>query len=150
MRHRLGNDADLDLLSTWNEQLIQDEGHRNSMTILELKRRMKDWISTDYKAVIFEAFGEPLAYALFIEKENEIYLRQLFVRRDKRQNGIGHQAIKILRDDIWPSNKRLTVEVLTSNATAVKFWHSVGYRDYCLKLEIMPRSSGEQQLSVDA
>jgi predicted acetyltransferase len=111
---------------------------------------MRNWISTDYKAVIFEASGEPLAYALFIEEENEIYLRQFFVRRDKRRNGIGREAIKILWEDIWPSNKRLTVEVLTSNAAAVNFWHSVGYRDYCLKLEVMPRSSCEQQLSADA
>jgi predicted acetyltransferase len=149
MRHRFGNDTDLDLLAAWNKQLIQDEGHRNPMTIPELKKRMANWISIDYKIVIFEAAGEPLAYALFKERKNEIYLRQLFVRRDKRRNGIGRQAVGILLKDIWPSYTRLTVEVLISNTVAVNFWHALGFKDYCLKLELTPSSSGEQQLSAD-
>ena len=37
----------------------------------------------------------------------------------------------------------MTVEVLTGNAPAVAFWRSVGYKDYCLRLGIMPTADGE-------
>jgi hypothetical protein len=40
MNWRAANDEDLDLLAGWNKQLIQDEGHRNSMSVPELRERM--------------------------------------------------------------------------------------------------------------
>lgn len=57
--------------------------------------------------------------------------------------------MEILRTRIWPSGKRLTVEVLTVNVSAVAFWRSVGYKDYCLTLEIMPEVAGEQAPAPD-
>jgi ribosomal protein S18 acetylase RimI-like enzyme len=142
MKYRIGKVTDLDLLANWNEQLIQDSGYRNPMTLHELKKRMANWIAKEYKAVIFESVGEPIAYVLFIESENEIYLRQLFVRRDKRRIGIGRTVVGILRSEMWPTHKRLTLEVLTLNTSAVNFWRSIGFKDYSLKLEIMPPSNG--------
>ena len=47
---------------------------------------------------------------------------------------------------LWPKTKRLTVEVLTQNQSTVAFWRAMGYRDYSLALEIMPRKRrGEWQ-----
>jgi len=74
---------------------------------------------------------------LYREQPEEIYLRQLFVVRNRRRQGIGRQAFEVLRSKIWPTNKRLTVEVLVKNEPAVAFWRSVGYEDYSLKLEIL-------------
>jgi len=140
MKYHTANEADLDLLAEWNHQLIQDEGHRNPMTLSQLRDRMQDWLSSDYSAVIFTINDEQLAYALFREQESEIYLQQLFVIRGKRNQGIGKEVIRLLRDNIWPKSKRLTVEVLSHNTSGIAFWHSVGYRDYCLTLEIMPNA----------
>ena len=81
-----------------------------------------------------------VAYALYREQEQEIYLRQLFVVRHHRREGIGRRAIEILRSQVWPKTKRLTVEVLVTNEIALAFWRAVGYKDYALTLEIMPRS----------
>ena len=39
------------------------------MTIAELEQRMRDWISGDYRAIIFEDGGEVVAYALFRENQ---------------------------------------------------------------------------------
>ena len=138
MEHRIVVENDLDLLSEWNHQLIQDEGHRNPMIVSQLRERMREWISGEYTAILFSQIGEPVAYALFRENEKEIYLRQLFVRRDKRNKGLGKNAIMLLRKEIWPKSKRLTVDVLSGNKAGINFWHSVGYKDYCLTLEIMP------------
>jgi ribosomal protein S18 acetylase RimI-like enzyme len=125
-------------LAELNHQLIRDEGHRNKMTVPELEQRLKGWLVSEYVAVLFESGGEVVAYALYRERPEEIYLRQLFVARNRRRQGIGRTAFEILRSKIWPGNKRLTVEVLVQNEAAVAFWRAVGYQDYCLTLEILP------------
>ena len=94
----------------------------------------------EYGAVFFEADCGTVAYALFREEPEELYLRQLFVVRHKRRQGLGRKAVEILRSQIWPRNKRMTVEVLVADTNAVAFWRAVGYRDYALRLEIMPAS----------
>ena len=81
------------------------------------------------------------AHALYREQPHEIYLRQLFVVRNRRREGIGRAAIEILRTQIWPQNKRLTVDVLVHNTVAIAFWRAVGYQDYSLMLEIMPSAN---------
>ena len=140
MTFRTATLDDCPRLAELNHQLIRDEGHRNSMSVPELEQRMRGWISGEYRAIIYEDAGGVVAYALFREQAEEIYLRQLFVVRHRRGQGIGRQAVAILRSQIWPKTKRLTVEVLVANQRAVKFWRSVGYADYALSLEMLPAS----------
>jgi predicted acetyltransferase len=129
---------DCHLLAEMNHQLIRDEVHRNKMTVPELEQRMNRWLAADYVAVIFEEDGEVVAHALYRDEPEELYLRQLFVVRNRRRQGIGRAAMQILRTQIWPKNKRLTVSVLVHNTTATAFWRAVGYQDYCLTMEILP------------
>jgi len=110
------------------------------MTVPELEQRMKDWLAGEYRAVIYEDAGEVVAYALYREQIEEIYLRQLFVVRHRRSQGIGHRAVEILRTQIWPKTKRLTVEVLIGNQRAVNFWRAAGFADYALSLELFPEN----------
>jgi predicted acetyltransferase len=126
-------------LAELNHQLIHDEGHRNKMTVPELEQRMRNWLSSEYDAVIFEKGGEVVAYALYREQAAGIYLQQLFVIRDRRRQGIGRRTFEILRSSIWPADKRLTVDVLVQNTAATAFWRAVGYKDYCLTLEVLPK-----------
>jgi GNAT superfamily N-acetyltransferase len=137
----MAGDGDVERLAVLNHQLIRDEGHRNRMSIPELAERMRGWLAAGYAAAIFESEGETVAYALFRERPDEVYLRQLYVVRERRRQGIGRAAMEILRDQIWPTGKRLTVDVLVKNEPAVAFWHAVGYRDYALTLEILPGDS---------
>lgn len=138
MKYRFVTLDDAPLLAELNHQLIQDEGHRNRMSVAELEQRMRGWLSGEYRAVIFEEGDKVVAYVLFREQPDEIYLRQLFVIRQNRRQGIGRRVVEILRSEVWPNKKRLTVDVLVSNQAAVSFWRSVGYTDYCLTLEILP------------
>lgn len=135
---REATDSDIGLLAEWNYQLIRDEGHRNSMNAEELAVRMKTWLAGDYRAVVFSA-ERPAAYALFREDASSVYLRQFFVRREQRRQGVGRAAFEILRARIWPLDARLTVDVLCRNVAGIAFWRSMGYEDYCLTLEIMPQ-----------
>ncbi len=139
LTHRRATPADCRLLGALNVQLIQDEGHRNPMTEPQLIKRMRDWLRRgDYAGEVFEQGGQLVAYALYREVPDEIYLRHLFVVRDRRRQGIGRLAMRLLREQVWPRGKRLVVEVLSGNAGAVAFWKAMGYREYSLCLEIMP------------
>src|SRR3954471_20263764 len=108
---RAASIADLGLLAEWNHQLIQDEGHRNPMSVAELAERMQQWLQSDYQGVLFSS-DEPVAYALYRMEEKLVYLRQFFVRRDRRRTGIGRAACSMLQEQIWPPDVRLTVDVL--------------------------------------
>src|ERR1035437_3010549 len=112
MTFRAATLDDFPRLAEFNHQLIRDEGHRNRMTVPELEQRMQGWLASEYAAMLFESEGEVVAYALYREQTEEIYLRQLFVARNQRRQGIGRQAVEILRTKAWPTKKRLTVEVL--------------------------------------
>lgn len=146
MNYRIASTADYALLADWNQQLIQDEGHRNPMTVGELEKRMRGWLeSGEYQVILFEEQGAPIAYALYRETESEIYLRQFFVTRAQRRKGFGQSAIQLLFTDCWSRQKRWTVEVLTRNQPAVSFWRSMGYNDYSLSLEILPNTGMAQE-----
>jgi predicted acetyltransferase len=110
------------------------------MTVPELELRMKEWLAGEYRAVFFEVAGEVIGYALFREQPGAIYLRQLFIVPHRRRQGLGRTAMKILFKT-WPDTARLTVDVLTGNQAAIQFWRAIGYADYCLTLEIMPKAS---------
>ena len=137
MTYRLATQADVQLLAELNHQLIRDEGHRNPMTVQELAERMSNWLEGEYTAVLFQ-IDEVVAYALYRNSSDSIYLRQFFVHRAHRRKGIGQGAMKILFEEIWPKDKRITVEVLVRNSAAINFWRSVGFADYSLALEKLP------------
>ncbi|HTJ00448.1 MAG TPA: GNAT family N-acetyltransferase [Dongiaceae bacterium] len=141
MTFRPANLDDSALLAELNHQLIRDEGHRNRMTVPELESRMRNWLATDYRAIIFQEGPGVVAYALYRESTEEIYLRQFFVVRPRRRLGLGRAALQLLRTEIWPRNKRATVDVLAANPAATAFWRALGYRDYCLTLEILPKET---------
>lgn len=141
MTHRRATSADCPLLAGLNLELIQDEGHRNPLTVPELADRMRAWLeSGEYAAILFEERGEIVAYALYCERSDEVYLRQFFVTRHRRRLGHGRAALRTLLVDVWPAGKRLTVEVLAGNAPAIAFYRALGYVDYCLSLERLPVS----------
>ncbi|MBW2092679.1 MAG: GNAT family N-acetyltransferase [Deltaproteobacteria bacterium] len=108
------------------------------MTIRELEVRMRAWLAAEYKAVIFKNKTGILAYALYRYDLDQIYLRQFFVARNRRRQGIGSQAVKILFTEVWPKNKKLLVDVLWQNKTAIAFWKAVGFKEYSLALEMLP------------
>ena len=139
MNYRLATTDDYPLLAELNHQLIRDQGHRNPMDVVQLEERMRGWLgSGEYRAYIFEDGGEVVAYALVRESDDEVHLRQLFVVRHRRREGIGRRAVRALFA-LWPRDKRWTVSVLVKNAPAVAFWRAMGYVDYDLTLEIQPQ-----------
>lgn len=144
---REAGSEDCALLGRMNYQLIRDEGHGNPMTEEELAGRMRDWLSGGaYRALIFERAGVPSAYALFrAEADASIYLRQFFVARECRREGVGTAAIQLLFRDVFPKGARVTVEVLAKNAAGREFWRAAGFTAYSLGLECFHPAEPEAQ-----
>jgi ribosomal protein S18 acetylase RimI-like enzyme len=130
--------ADTILLARMNRQLIEDEAHGSFMTIPELVSRMRLWLSREFQGVLFERDGEVVAYAVYRLEQGAVYLRQFFVSRQHRRQGIGRAAMHILLHGIFPRRARVTVEVLYDNHTAHEFWRAVGFKDFAVTLEICP------------
>jgi predicted acetyltransferase len=140
MHFRKATNADIALLARQNQQLIQDEGHRNRMSLPELENRMRSWLHGEYEAIIFEHDGRPIAYALCRTDGDGIYLRQFFVDRQYRRKGFGRQAIKMLLSNILPREKRVTVDILINNQSGQAFWKALGFIDYAITLEMLPEA----------
>lgn len=132
MHLRNVSERDLPLLAELNHQLIQDEQSTNRMSIPELEARMRDWLASEYRAVIFEVASEPVAYALYRSSEDGIYLRQFFVVRSQRRKGLGRQAIALFRRQVVPAGATLSLEVLVQNQAGLVFWRALGFHEHAL------------------
>ena len=133
---RVATAADLPTLARMNQQLIEDEGHRNPMNLAQLETRLRSMLKGDYTATLFEWESQLVAYALWREEPDWVYLRQFFVARDYRRRGIGSRAVRRLAGEIWPPGKRIRVDVLIGNQPALEFWRAVGFVDYLITLEM--------------
>ena len=136
LRHRAAAITDVATLAQMNQQLIEDERHRNPMTLAELETRMRAILEGHYTATLFELDGQVVAYALWTEEPDWVYLRHFFVARDFRRRGVGKEAIRVLVDHVWPANRRARVNVLIGNKPALEFWRAVGFADYLITLEM--------------
>jgi ribosomal protein S18 acetylase RimI-like enzyme len=139
MNLRPADKFDLPLLARWNHRMIRDQRHRNPMNVAQLRRRMAGWLrNKEYEALIFEEGPVPLGYVLFRKEKDRIYLRQLFIDRPYRRKGFGQKAMKVLFTRVWPRKSRVVLEVLIHNDRAIRFWKSVGFKEYSLTMEKGP------------
>jgi GNAT superfamily N-acetyltransferase len=146
LTHRRGTAADVPLLAAMNQQLQIDEEHSRRMQLPELEVRMAGWLATGgYEAVIFEREGRPAGYALF-RRESEpehVYLKQFFVCRDCRRQGIGRAALEWLVAQAWQDRPAVYLDALANNERGIAFWRAVGFRDYSITMELkQQRTSG--------
>jgi GNAT superfamily N-acetyltransferase len=153
MKYRIAMLDDVPLLAQMNRQLVEDEKHRHRFkSDAWLEERMRELIAEGYEAVLFEMNDWPIAYALYRhhpDHDDTLYLRQFFVDRSHRRKGVGREAIRILKEAVWPANKRITVEVLIGNETARSFFQAVGFKPYSLELEL-PESERDTQPGAES
>jgi GNAT superfamily N-acetyltransferase len=135
LTHRLAGIADIPLLVELNQQLVEDEQHPTQFTAGQLTDFWRRWLGSDYQAVLFERDGLTAAYALYrLDEEGAIYLRHFFVCRPCRRQGVGREAMRQLREQVWPAGKRIVLEVLLENDRGLRFWRAVGFQDHALVL----------------
>ena len=136
MQFRQATERDISALARLNRQLIEDEGHRNRMTLPELETRMRQWLQGSYEAILFVQQDQTVAYALYRHDPDAIYLRQFFVDRQHRRTGVGRQAMQMLLTEIWPADQRIRLEVLAHNQRGMAFWRAIGFQEYAITFEL--------------
>jgi ribosomal protein S18 acetylase RimI-like enzyme len=143
MKYRFAMLKDVPLLARLNRQLVEDEGHRNRLrSDAWLEKRMRGFLTSEYRAVLFDMEGRTVAYVLYTDRSeytDTIYLRQILVDASMRRKGVGREVIRILLKEIWPKDKRITVGVLQNNQAAIAFYQAIGFHPYAVELELPPR-----------
>lgn len=145
---RTATEGDIQVLAEMNRQLIEDEGHRNPMSIPELAQRMRGWLQGGWNADIFfqektRADETVIGYALYQHRKDDffpdqpvVYLRQFLIVREYRGQGLGRLALQELFKARFPSRCTVVVDVLTANERGLSFWQQAGFQPYQMTLKV--------------
>ena len=140
---RTATDADLPLLAHMNKRLIEDEGNRNPMSVVELQDRMNQWLHGDRKFQLFIEDVTIVGYAVYQFQRDEffpdqtvVYLRQFYIERAKRNRGLGSLAFKMLVRTCFPEKCTIALDVLASNPIGYKFWSRLGFQSYLTTMHL--------------
>ena len=130
---------DAAVLAEMNREMTLDEGYKSKLSLPKLKDRITDWLRLgDHEAVFFlDSKGSRIGYAIFQREEDalffarrRVFLRHFFISRSHRRKGIGTQAFRALKEELWKGADRIDLHVLIENQRAVDFWHSLGFKEY--------------------
>lgn len=123
-------------LALLNAELIQDEGHNNSMTLAELEQRMFHWLeSGEYQCHAVLHRNLPVAYSLWRDEPSNLHIRQLFTLRHYRKRGLATKLIRHL-EYFFAGEKPLRLEVLTTNQDAIRFYEHLGFQLYAHTMQL--------------
>lgn len=120
-------------LALFNKQLIEDEKSDNPMDLMDLERRMKEFLETEYDAYFFIENSQIIGYALIRNTSNPVYLRQFFIDRDHRKRQYGTQAFHMLLE--YLGIKEIDLDVLPWNKRGLAFWKQCGFSETCIAMK---------------
>jgi L-amino acid N-acyltransferase YncA len=110
---------DVKILVKMNQDLIRDEKSENPMSLQQLLERMSRLLENNWHAELLLKDGQIIGYALFQYRSNagrqEVFLRHYFIQSAHRGQGYGREGIVQLRDQVFPKDSILVIDVLESN-----------------------------------
>ena len=128
---------DVPLLARINRELIEHEWGGVSKSLEHLEARLQRWISDPtYTALVFSRGEKFVAYTLLHLYPDEAYIRHFYVSPQARSAGMGRQVCEIVLREFVPPGVRVSLDVLTSNQSGLRFWRSIGFRDYSVVMEL--------------
>ena len=140
---RRANESELTILAHMNKQLIDDEGSPNPMTVMQLEGRMRGWMHSDWNIDLICNAEEIIGYSLYqyrkneyVYDEDEVYLRQYYIKPDYRNQGFGQAGIELLLEYRFKDIKTIIIDVLACNTRGMGFWRKVGFIPYSTIMKI--------------
>jgi ribosomal protein S18 acetylase RimI-like enzyme len=118
---------EIDILTEMNIQLRIDEEMDNTMSEKTVYNRMKEFlISNDYDVFIIVVDKADVGYVLVESTSTPLYLRQLFIKKEFRQNGYGRLTLSAILE--FYSVDQIDLEVMSWNQSAIKFYENFGFK----------------------
>jgi GNAT superfamily N-acetyltransferase len=135
--------SQFELLARMNKALIEDEGHRNPMSVDELRKRFERFVSTEgYSLDVILWRDEVVGFATYRQEPDNaeacgyhIHLRQFYISRGVRGRGIGSLAFESLMSARFKRGERIFLNVLETNPRGKEFWKKMGFRPYDTTME---------------
>lgn len=125
-------------LALLNAELIQDEGHTNNLSLLELETRMSDWLDQEtYHCHAVLHRNLPVSYCLWREEASHLHVRQLFTLRNYRSRGLATKLLDFLQRK-QAADKPLRLDVLSTNKAAMAFYQKHGFELYAHTFQKQP------------
>src|SRR5690606_27727113 len=95
---------DFPLLARMNRELADDEGHRNPMTVSEMEERFHRFVGIEGWSVDLFLLGDEIVGYATHRRETDptdpgsqrVFLRQFYIARHHRRDGLGQAAFDIL------------------------------------------------------
>lgn len=117
----------LEVLTDMNIALRADEQIDNEMSRVEVKARMRNFITgKQFQVYTINADSGIVGYMVVDVIRKPPYLRQFFIETTKRSQGLGTSALAELRTLL--ASDRLDVEVMIWNPRAIKFYEKNGFK----------------------
>jgi ribosomal protein S18 acetylase RimI-like enzyme len=142
MTLRLATAQDIPTLAHMNKRLIEDEGSTNPMTLEQLETRLRSWLNTEWRGVLFLEQDKPIGYTIYrlqrqdFDNRETVYIRHYFIERDYRRLGFGRKGLEKLKAELFPKNVTVYLEVLIHNERGRAFWQSLGFNEYSLTMRL--------------
>jgi ribosomal protein S18 acetylase RimI-like enzyme len=117
----------LDPLAEMNIQLRADENMDNVMTPDEVRSRMLSFLqSNEYSVFVLNQNSEIKGYAVIKTGSKPMFLRQIFVKREFRKQGLGAYIINELLKKL--NINEMDLEVMAWNQAAIEFYEKFGFK----------------------
>jgi RimJ/RimL family protein N-acetyltransferase len=139
---RLATLQDVPALAHMNKRLIEDEGSSNPMTLAQLDTRIRSWLNTEWRGVLFFENERAIGYTIYrlqrqeFDNRETVYIRHYFIERDFRRKGYGREGLSKLKKELFPKDATIYLEVLTHNARGRAFWQSLGFSEYSVTMRL--------------
>lgn len=140
LRHATTNDTSL--LAPMNKRLIDDEGSTNPMSLPQLESRLRQWLSAEWHGELFLHDATVVGYVIYRLQRNEfdnretVYIRHYFIEREYRRLGYGREGLSKLKEERFPKDVTVYLEVLTHNSRGREFWKSLGFEEYSVTMRL--------------
>jgi GNAT superfamily N-acetyltransferase len=135
--------SDVQLLAEMNKQLIEDECSETPLGLQGLQDRIISWLEAEWQIDLMYFDSTVIGYALYQYRHNlydenrkEVYIRQYFIRREHRNQGLGRVGIKMLREERFKEIETINIDVLESNPKGLNFWKTVGFQPYYTNMRL--------------
>lgn len=138
LRYRPATVEDAPLLGLWNSRLYEDERNPGWKSLDEFISRMRGWLASgEHRGIVFETEDGPVAYALYRQDPECLYVRHFYVDRPFRRQNLGRRCVRLLLAEALPPGQPVALDVLETNPGGHAFWRAVGFRPYSHRL-VMP------------